>query len=88
MTEQEALQALIEQVRQTLKTRYPAVRFSVAKFKAGYWGTTYIIRWREGPSETEVQGLIDPLRKGALRFDYVRRQADELERQRDQERKP
>ena len=41
-------------IRAALKTRFPSTRFSVSVFRPGYWGTTFGVRWKDGPSEEQV----------------------------------
>ena len=65
-------------IRAALKTRFPSTRFSVSVFRHGYWGTTFGVRWKDGPSEEQVEQIADALKPGNknVHINYARECVD------------
>jgi Large polyvalent protein associated domain 29 len=57
--------AIGDNIRTALRTEFPSTEFSVRVFRHGYWGTTFGVRWAEGPSEEQVRQIADVLKPGA-----------------------
>jgi hypothetical protein len=60
----------ISRIRGALKASFPQTRFSVARFRRSYRGSTYGIRWTAGPPEAAVTQVVEPLRCSRLLLYY------------------
>jgi Large polyvalent protein associated domain 29 len=61
-----------DNIRNTLKTAFPSIKFSVRVLRHGYWGTTFGVRWADGPSEEEVWMIADVSKTPGVNICYDR----------------
>jgi hypothetical protein len=67
---------VVEQVRTTLKAKYPFVKFWVVR-GGRRTSRRWEVRWTNGPLEAEIKELVAPFARKDLKFEYYRKSADE-----------